>query len=141
MKPADLRWRVRAVKQEGPRWPLAFELAMLGTPIGVWLCPVPGERFAAVTTDVNGELFELRRLPVRYLVRWCLNRHLRIHHALADLVEAQLRGLELGWVPGRIVECKGGRSWPAPAIAFDCTLPGEPLRAEAVPVELQDVFG
>lgn len=114
---------------------------MSGTPIGVWLCPLPGGRFAALTTDVDGQLVELRRLPIGYLVRWCLNRHLRIHHALADLVDAQVRGLELGWLPGRIYECKGGRTWLAPAIAFDCTLPGEPARVEAVPLELEDVFG
>lgn len=141
MRQADQRWRARAVKQEGPRWPLAFELAMLGTPIGVWLCPVPGERFAAVTPDIHGELFELRRLLIRYLVRWCLNRHLRIHHALEELVDAQQLGLELGWLPGRILECKGGRSWLAPAIAFDCTLPGEPARAGAVAVDAAAVFG
>ena len=114
---------------------------MLGTPIGVWLCPVPGGRFAAVATDTDGQLVELRRLPIGYLVRWCLNRHLRIHHALSDLVDAQVCGLELGWLPGRIFEFKDGRSWPAPAISFDCTLPGEPARSDAVDVEAEYVFG
>lgn len=141
MRRADSRWRVRAVKQEGPRWPLAYELAMLGTPIGVWLCDVGGGYFAAVTTEPGGELVELRRLSMRYLVRWCLNRHLRVHHALADLVDAQQRGLELGWLPGRIVEHKASRCWLAPALPFDCTLPGEAPRSGAVAVDLEAVFG
>lgn len=124
---ADKRARNRAVKQEGPRWPLAYELAALGTPIGVWLVPLVGgvDLCAAVTTDLSGQLVELRRLERGYLVRWCLNRHLRICYTLGELVEGQTCGRLLGWLPGRILEVKNRRAFVAPAIAFHCTLPGE----------------
>ena len=112
-------------RPEPPRWPLALELARAGRPIGVVLLPVEGDLWAAVTTDVDGVLVELRRLRKSYLIRWCLNRHLRIHHRLGTLVDAQLAGRELGWVPGLIIEYKRRSAFVVTASVFSCTLPGE----------------
>lgn len=136
----DKRKRERAVKVEGPRWPLAWELARFGTPIGVVLVPVGDGLCCAVTVGVAGELIELRRLPSHFLVRWCLNRHLRLHHTLAELVQAQLAGRELGWMPGRVVEVKAGRSWLVAGVPFVCTLPGEPVRPGVLELPAEVVF-
>lgn len=115
----DLRWRARVVKQPLPIWPLALELARGGMPIGVLLCPLVSGDHAAVVVEGDGTLWEVRRLPVAFLVRWCLRRHLRIFHSLGDYVEAERAGRVVGWVPGQVVEHKDGRAWLAPAVPFD----------------------
>lgn len=116
----DKRWRVRAAKDPVPRWPLALELAQGGLPVGVWLAPLLSGEHAAVVVEGDGVLWEVRRLPLRQLVRWCLNRHLRIFHSLADYVQAEAAGFVIGWVPGQMVEHKDGRQWLAPAVLFEC---------------------
>lgn len=116
---ADKRWRVRARKDLTPRWPLALDLARSGMPIGVWLAPLRSGDHAAVVVEGDGTLWEVRRLPIKYLVRWCLNRHLRIFHTLGAFWQAEEAGFVIGWVPDQIIEHKDGRQWLAPAVRFD----------------------
>lgn len=121
MKRGDKRWRVRAAKHAPPLWPLALELARSGLPIGVWVAHVGEDLAVAVVVEGDGTLWEVRRLLVSQLVRWCLRRHLRIFHSLGAFVEAEQAGHVIGWVPGQIVEHKAGRQWLAPAVPFDAS--------------------
>lgn len=117
----DLRTRGRAVKQFGPIWPVAYELALCGTPIGVFLDVIvlTGE-VRVVTVDADGELWELRRLRNQmFAVRWCLNRSLRVHRSLGELMQALRSGFVVGWVHGFIVESKGLVSWRFSAVRYE----------------------
>lgn len=131
----DKRWRGRAAKQEGPRWPLAYALALAGSPIGVLLVPMPEQLVAAVVIDPSGQLLEVRRLSPAFMVRWCLNRHLRIFHGLGDLVCALQAGRVVGWLPGRMIERKNGREWLAPAGPFVYALPEQGVEFSRVELD------
>lgn len=131
----DVRKKLRF--EYGPLWPGAYDLARAGTPIGVWIPSgdgvYAGDPFdpdhpktdeqrgvglplhVAVVIDSNGELFELISLPVGRLVRWCLARHLFIHHALSDLVLAFMCGSQVGWLHQTISAYERGRMSPVGA--------------------------
>lgn len=110
---------------EPARWPVALALASAGHPIGCWPCKRPDGDTAVLVVDLAGELLELRRLPAAFAVRWCVNRHLRIHQSLGHLVDEMHAGRVLGWVPGLVVEHKRGRMARVVAVPVDLTLPGE----------------
>lgn len=105
----DTRARGRAVKERGPRWPVAYDLARMGTPIGAWLLGVPPVgAWLVLVVSWTGEVLELRRLSSSArAVRWCLDRHLRVHHTLGALTEAMVSGQVVGWLPDRIFEADG----------------------------------
>ncbi len=141
MKQSDKRWRVRAPKQFGPVWPLAFELALAGSPIACMLVTIrDSDMVAAVALDANGELHELRRLRRSRIVRWCLLRNLRVHRTLEELVCAVMSGRCAGWVHGVIVEHDKGRQFLAPSVPFDFTLAGEHPRAGAPHFDPSETF-
>lgn len=145
----------RPSRSPGPLWPLAWELAQLGTPIGVWVCPCESGEWAVVSVTPDGELVELvrcapdteRRHGLRgshqrlamHAVRWAVARSLRVYPRLSGLVEFVQFGHGLGWVPGRIYEHRPKR---APvlvcAVPFRAVLPGEEPEegAELVPFDL-----
>lgn len=100
----DLRTSARVLP---PLWPGAFSLASNGPPLGVALLERDDGTFSVVVFDLAGELFELRRLPLRFAVRWCLNRHLRFFHSLGELVRQMRAGRVVGWLHGVHTERKG----------------------------------
>jgi hypothetical protein len=102
----DLRISARVFP---PLWPGAFDLAINGPPLGVALLELDVDLFAVVVLDLAGELLELRRLPLRFAVRWCLNRHLRFFLSLGELVRQLQAGRVVGWLHGVHTERKDAR--------------------------------
>ena len=89
-----------------PLWPLAFELAQLGTPIGVLVLELREGEACVVVIDMQGQLWDLRRLPLRMATAWCLRRHLRVYRKLGQLVADMHEGHVLGWIPGHVEEAR-----------------------------------
>lgn len=99
--------------KEGPPWPLALELARLGTPIGCALVRryrrlrVDGTGWVwyvdVVTVDGAGELVSLREeLEGDVAGRWCCQHALRALPSVGELVRALARGVCVGWGHGFI---------------------------------------
>lgn len=138
----DRRLKERPGRNLGPVWPLAFELATLGTPVGVIVARLSEGVSVAVTVDDAGELFELRRMVVhRRVVRWCLNRHLRIFHSLSGLVDAMQSGRVLGFLHGRLLEVTRRGVRPVIPFPFDCSLPSEASRPGVPALSIFDALG
>lgn len=140
---SDERLRERPGRNLGPLWPLAYELAYMGTPIGVVVARLEAQGCSVVVSvDECGELWELRRLAVhRRAVRWCLNRHLRVYHSLGALVDAMQRGPVIGFLHGRLWEVTRRGTRPVLADRFDCVLPSEPSRPGVPELGILDVLG
>lgn len=90
--------RARYSKRKGPEWAWALELARFARPIGVSLLPAGGDRVQVVTLDRDGVLVVVHTLPARFAVRWCVNRVLRVHWSLGELVTAIKAGFVFGWI-------------------------------------------
>lgn len=90
--------RARYAKRKGPEWAWALELARFGQPIGVALLPAGSDRVQVVTLDRDGVLVVVHTLAARFSVRWCINRALRVHWSLGELVTAIKAGFVFGWI-------------------------------------------
>ena len=99
--------RMRPVRVRPMLWPLAFELARgdpdAGIPASPIACAIVADSFGefdCVVVDADGVLFSVCRGEKREVQRFALDRALRIHASIGELVEALLSGPCIGWVHG-----------------------------------------
>lgn len=128
-------WRIGRAERRGvsgigavkvPLWPLAYELAMMGTPIGAavilrsrdrgtgsrWFrefLAFPGaalavDVFDVVVVDADGVMWSLTPDGVEHPGSFCVERHLQWWPSLGALVKAMSDGRCIGWVSGRLVD-------------------------------------
>lgn len=117
--PKRAKQRTPAVLQTGPLWPLSLEMSRAGCGIGVLLAQHMGGKVSVVTVDVDGVLVMLATLDrMKDATRWCVLRHVRIMWSLGQLLQAMEAGRCVGWVPGKITEHQGARTFQPVAVPF-----------------------
>lgn len=121
--PKHAKQRTPAVLQTGPIWPLSLEMSRAGCGIGVLLAQHSGGKVSVVTVDIDGVLVMLATADdMKDARRWCVLRHVRILWSLGGLLQAIQAGRCVGWVPGKIIEHQGARTFQPVAVPFPLPL-------------------